>query len=79
MFILITHLIFKISKENRFNCVYFYFILLINLENNQTILIKFLIHRHVISIIFRKVYNLNRFEKINHLIVLITCFFQDMN
>ena len=56
MFILITHLIFKISKENCSDCVYRHIIFSINLENERIISEKFLIYRRVMLIIFKKAY-----------------------
>ena len=47
---------FEVFKKNCFDCVYYYIILLINLENKRAISKKFLIHRCVMLIIFKKVY-----------------------
>ena len=54
MFILITYLIFRILKKNSFDCVHRYIILLINFKNERAILMKFLIHRRIMLIIFKK-------------------------
>ena len=59
IFILITHLIFKISKENYFDYFHCQTILLISFENDRTISTKFLTHRRVILIILKKARTLN--------------------
>lgn len=76
IFVLITHLIFKISKNNCFDWIYFHSIFFVNRDKDLIIFAKFFIHRFVIFIVFKNLFTFNWFVDVNYYVILIIFFWK---